>query len=184
MGDPPLSSVGLEQARATAKFFSSKNISAIFSSPLLRTKQTAEIMAQNLGLEVSLDERLKERMNWGDKDNESFQQFLDEWDRSSKNRKYQPYHGDSSFNTGERVKQVLLDADNKYPGKEILIVTHGGAIGDFLLNTFNDLELTTSPTGITYVKLWECSVTTIVKEKDTFLLREVGNTSHLPEPLI
>ena len=130
------------------------------------------------------DERLKERMNWGDKDNESFEEFLEEWEKSSKDRNYKPLYGNSSFVTGEHFKKFLLEIEEKFPNKVVLVVTHGGAIGDFLLNTFTDLTLTSSPTGATYVKIWECSITTVELQNRNFKLKEVGNVDHLAEPLI
>src|SRR5947209_20583375 len=43
-----LSELGLEQARKVADFLSGRNIEAIYSSPLLRARQTAEMIAQSL----------------------------------------------------------------------------------------------------------------------------------------
>lgn len=43
-----LSDVGLEQARKLAAFLSGRNIEAIYSSPLLRARQTATVIAESL----------------------------------------------------------------------------------------------------------------------------------------
>lgn len=183
-GDPPLSELGVKQAEVTAKFLKDFSIKAIYASPLHRTFQTAQVCANVLGLQIVTDDRLKERMNWGDKDGETFEEFLEEWEKASRDRHYKPAHGNSSFDTGERFTDFLLEVGKKSLGKEILVVTHGGAIGDFLLNTFTDLTLTSSSKGATYVKILECSITTVNLENKNFTLKDVGSVNHLSEPLI
>lgn len=184
MGDPPLSEVGVRQAEETAKYLKQFSIISIYSSPLLRAQQTAEIAGKALDLPISTDERLLERMNWGDKEDETYEEFLAEWDKTSKDRNYQPIHGDSAYNAGRRFENLLLESENKYKDKEILIVTHGGVIGDFLQNNFNNLELTISSNGVKFVKIFECSLTYLSKENDKFNLKKVGDISHLSEVLI
>jgi len=49
--DPPLNEVGRDQARETANDLQSKGIDMILSSPQLRTMETAEIIAEGLGLD-------------------------------------------------------------------------------------------------------------------------------------
>lgn len=183
-GDPPLSAFGFRQAEATAQFLKKFSIVTIFSSPLQRTRETAQICAKTLGLEIIPDDRLQERMNWGDKPGETFEEFLAEWDKTSIDRHYKPASGNSSFETGEKLQSFLLEIGRKYPDKAVLVVTHGGTIGDFLLNTFTNLPLTTSSTGVKFVKIWECSLTTVNLENNSFVLKGVGSTSHLAEPLI
>jgi len=63
--DPPLSSVGLDQAARLARRLSDIPLGAVWSSPLLRARQTAEAIAGGHGLEVREDERLREvRTDW------------------------------------------------------------------------------------------------------------------------
>jgi phosphohistidine phosphatase len=56
----PLSGKGEKQSRRLGKLLASVGFapSVILSSPKLRAKQTAEILADELGLEVTIDERL------------------------------------------------------------------------------------------------------------------------------
>src|SRR5436309_10541667 len=65
-GDPELSAVGIVQARLTARHLAGLHIARLYSSPLRRARETAEIIAGELGLALHLDGRLRERMNWGD----------------------------------------------------------------------------------------------------------------------
>jgi probable phosphoglycerate mutase len=58
--DVPLNETGREQARALAEAVADHGIAAIYASPLIRARETAEIVAERLGLEPRLDDRLKE----------------------------------------------------------------------------------------------------------------------------
>jgi broad specificity phosphatase PhoE len=178
MGDPPLTQRGIKQTESTADFLKRYAITSIYASPLLRTKQTAQIIGKALGVEVIIDDRLKERMNWGDKPGETFDEFMQEWEKGSKNRTYKPTHGESAFLTGERFKEFLMEISD-VSGTNVLVVTHGGTIGDFLLNEFTDLTLTSSPSGATYVNLDECSITSVELQDNMFVLKEVGGVTHL-----
>lgn len=58
--DPPLSAEGLEQSRRAAEALAAEPIACVFSSPLLRARQTAEAIAMPRGLEVEIDDGLIE----------------------------------------------------------------------------------------------------------------------------
>src|SRR5437879_9754338 len=63
--DPPLSSVGLDQTARLARRLSDIPLGAVWSSPLLRARQTADAIAGGHGLEVRQDLRLREvRTDW------------------------------------------------------------------------------------------------------------------------
>ena len=58
--DPPLSSLGLKQAEATANFLKSQEVQHVVSSTMLRAIQTAEPFAMQTGLEIEIIDDLKE----------------------------------------------------------------------------------------------------------------------------
>jgi len=58
--DTPLNDRGREQARALAEAVRDRGMAAVHSSHLARARETAEIVAGELGLEVAVDERLAE----------------------------------------------------------------------------------------------------------------------------
>ena len=58
--DVPLNDRGREQARALADQAAAEDLKALVSSPLGRARETAEIVGERIGLEPSLDDRLKE----------------------------------------------------------------------------------------------------------------------------
>ncbi len=58
--DVPLSELGLRQAHAVAAALAEAPIEAVYSSPLQRAYQVAEIVAERLSLKIRTDDRLKE----------------------------------------------------------------------------------------------------------------------------
>ena len=61
--DPPLSPQGVNQAQLTATFLRTHNIERIYSSPFLRTLQTAHAVAEELDLPLRMESGLSEWMN-------------------------------------------------------------------------------------------------------------------------
>lgn len=61
--DIPLNETGRTQAIELANKISEEPIQAIYTSPLLRAKQTAQILADKIGIPIIPDKRLMERNN-------------------------------------------------------------------------------------------------------------------------
>ncbi|MCB0218217.1 MAG: histidine phosphatase family protein [Chrysiogenetes bacterium] len=55
-----LSDRGRDEARAVARHFSGKRLDAIYASPLLRAKETADATAEVLGMDVAVREEITE----------------------------------------------------------------------------------------------------------------------------
>src|SRR5262245_52076804 len=58
--DAPLNETGRAQAAQLAKRLAGEKIDVIYSSPLVRSTQTAELIARTNNLDVKKDERLRE----------------------------------------------------------------------------------------------------------------------------
>ncbi len=69
-GDPdelrPLTPEGREQARLLAERLAAETIDAVVTSPLLRARETAEVLGRACGLEAVPDERLAPGASSGD----------------------------------------------------------------------------------------------------------------------
>jgi broad specificity phosphatase PhoE len=104
MGDVSITAEGLEQADLTARHFMGIPISRIFYSPLNRAKQTADMIGQALQLPIVEDFRLRERANWGDLPDQTFDEFVEIWNRCSKERDFSPPFGDSASQAGEHSR--------------------------------------------------------------------------------
>jgi alpha-ribazole phosphatase len=182
--DPPLTEIGIKQAEATAKYLRNISFKAIYVSQKLRARQTAQIIAKSHSLPVFTDKRLQERMEW--ENDKSFDEFVAEWDKTDIDRNYKPKVGLSSNNNGKQIRKVIDELANRYDEGNILVVTHGGSIGDLLRNLFtkNDFVYKTRPdSGAPYLNILECSVT-VIQKKDKYKLLKLNDVSHLSIPLI
>ncbi|NMC36311.1 histidine phosphatase family protein [Candidatus Beckwithbacteria bacterium] len=181
-GDPSLTDLGIRQAKATANYFKDKTIDALYSSPLLRTKETAQYINVNFGLNLIIEQRLYERLNWGDRKGETFEEFWQLWQKTDLDRNFKPPKSRSSNQTGRDVlefcNQVLADKNIK----SILMATHGGTIGDFLRIVFDNslLPTKTNPENqAQYIEVNECSITEVEKHGSNYILKRLNDTSHL-----
>lgn len=123
-----LTEKGKQQVRSEIGHYKGK-IDLIIASPFTRTRETAEIVREELGLDAHtliIDERLHE-VNAGDFDGKSwddYHNFVYNMGQGWYERKIP--NGESLQEVGKRVGEALYDLEEKYKGKNILIVTHGG----------------------------------------------------------
>jgi isoleucyl-tRNA synthetase len=125
-----LTDKGREQVRATAALLKGRSIDAMYVSPLLRTKQTADILALELGISSThthVDDRVRE-YQFGSYDNKP----LAEYDAVTKPGVYTREGYTISVGGSEtmqelrkRVGTFLREVDAAHEGKTILVVTHG-----------------------------------------------------------
>ena len=128
--DPPLNEHGREQARKLAERLSAQRFAALYTSPLRRARETAEIVAGRLGLAVEPVDDLQEIHvgSWSGLTRDEVQgrfpaayarwlTFAAGWD-----------DGETYDELTRRVVAAVLGVARRHPGERILIVTHGGPI--------------------------------------------------------
>ncbi len=130
--DVPLSQVGLAQARAVAGALAKESFSAIYSSDLVRVRQTAQPIADLLKMEVSLERNLRERhygvfqgMTYADakeKIPEGYARF------KAKDPDYDFESGESLTAFNGRCLGFFASLIKSRPGEDILVFTHGGVL--------------------------------------------------------
>jgi probable phosphoglycerate mutase len=129
--DPPLSEEGHRQARLVAEWLAPEGFDVVYSSPMQRARQTAQPLADLLGLEVILDDELAE-LDRG----HHFYIPVEELKATGDPRYEQllkgELYGDVDMETFGRVSslavQRVLEAN---PGKRIALFAHGGVINAF-----------------------------------------------------
>jgi broad specificity phosphatase PhoE len=144
--DSRLNDRGREQSLALADTLAGEGLRALYSSPLSRARETAEIIGRRLGLQPVFDERLMEA-NTGDWTGLLYAEVIAvapaefrAW--RSADRAFRFPNGESVAEQAARVAAALSDvrAAGALPA---LVVTHGGAIravpgavpaGDFVSN--------------------------------------------------
>lgn len=122
--DIELNATGIKQAEETALKLKNTAIDIIISSPLKRARQTAEIINKETNLPIIIDERISER-DFGEFEGMSAMDFdFNAFWSYKQNNKYNKAENIRVF--FKRVYDFLDDIKEKYKGKKILIVSHGG----------------------------------------------------------
>jgi len=122
----PLTERSKKKLEKIAKELKEKNIDIIYSSPYLRTKQTAEIIAKELGIEVNFDERLID-IDMGVLHGKSVLSYYKTYIKH-KNFLNKPEGGESWGDVQKRSIDFIKEIDERYNNKKILIVSHGDPV--------------------------------------------------------
>jgi probable phosphoglycerate mutase len=130
--DVPLSPIGLAQARAVAAVLGKERFDAIYSSDLVRVRQTAEPTCLLLRQEPFLDKRLRERhygifqgLTYAD----AKVKLPGDYDRfRSKDPDYDFQTGESLSQFNERALAFFAFLREKHEGQTVLVFTHGGIL--------------------------------------------------------
>jgi broad specificity phosphatase PhoE len=166
-GDPGLTELGKDQAAVTARWLEGARLQALFSSPLRRARETAAAIGAATGLPVQLDSRLRERLNWDG--TQTFESFLADWDRSTRDRDLTLGNGESSRSAGDRMRAFLTGLYGR-PGP-VAAVSHGGVTTDLLRTLLGDEAL---PPGLLAGGIPPCAVTTL----DDLGVVAIASTGH------
>lgn len=142
--DTPLTGTGKTEALQAAEYFKKNNvgISSIYTSPLQRSRSTAEIIAAELGLKSQVRESLRER-NWGTLKVKTWQEVAGKLDTLSIQERYTmiPEEGESWQQMEERLfLELEAITSDESSGKNIVIVTHKGCLRA-MLTVLHDAEI-------------------------------------------
>lgn len=128
--DEPLIPEGIEQAKSAITQIP-KTVTTIYSSPLLRARETAEIIGTALKLPVSIANELTE-IKMGSLAGKSWEEMPNGMELKKKHRTvkfdYRPYGGESLEEVKDRIITFFRKINNKYSDNEVLLITHGGMI--------------------------------------------------------
>ncbi|MFE0171862.1 bifunctional RNase H/acid phosphatase [Streptomyces sp. NPDC059002] len=174
--DPSLSDVGRE--RAAAALATRGTIQAIVSSPLKRCQETAHTVAARLGLDVHIEEGLRETdfgawegLTFGEV-RERQPEELNAWLASPKAA---PPGGESFTAVSRRVSAARDRLTEAYAGRTVLLVTHVTPI-----KTLVRLALGAPPESLFRMELSAASVSAVAYYADgNASVRLLNDTSHL-----
>ena len=127
--DTHLNDLGREQARRLAGEL--RDVDIVYSSDLARAKETAEILAGELGLPVRFDARLRERSfgAWeGMTAAEIEAAFAEAHGRWLAGEGAGADDAEAFDAFGARVTSFLGDVLERHPDETVLVVAHGGSI--------------------------------------------------------
>ncbi len=121
----PLTEKGKQQIEAVAKSLASVGADALFSSPILRAKQTAEIIAKATGLSIHFDDRLWE-VGMGKFNERTQEELLKKYPEPEMRLSPDEEDGMESFlGVRSRLEEFLDELKKEYTGKKVILVSHG-----------------------------------------------------------
>ena len=142
--DIPLNEKGILQAEEAAEKYKAIPFDLILTSPLVRAKKTAEIIAKPHNLEVKVDQRLKE-MNFGEMEGRTPQD-----DKDNPNRKYyfeepEKYvpskNGETFEEVDARVKSLLKELKQSEGIYNCVLLSSHGALCKAILRAVQNKPL-------------------------------------------
>jgi len=132
--DQSLNARGRKQAEERAEAMSATTFDVMFSSPLKRARETAEIIAAKLNLPVLYRDELKER-SFGSLGGKKFEEVNasigTDWNQltSEKDAEYlRMYKREPTEDFKKRLLAFTEEVKRSYPDKKVLIVAHAGLI--------------------------------------------------------
>jgi len=123
----PITEYGKEQIKKSAQELNSLGIDLIFCSTYYRTRQSAKIVAEEIGIEPVFDERLIDTGNGifsGRPMKEAREFFQNKKDRFS----VKAPEGESWNEVKKRITFLIKEIEEKYQDKTILIISHADPI--------------------------------------------------------
>lgn len=134
--DESLNEEGKKQAREISERLSQNSFDILFTSPLKRANQIAEIIADKIKVPVLKRDELLER-DFGSMSGKTWQEMKDEIKSESIDFKekdfdqkydYRPYGGESVEDVKHRLIKFIKEIKTNYSDKKILVVSHGGIL--------------------------------------------------------
>ncbi|MFI6402993.1 bifunctional RNase H/acid phosphatase [Streptomyces sp. NPDC050548] len=178
--NPSLSPVGQDQAaRAATALAARGTIQHILASPLTRTRETAAAVADRLGLDVTIEEGLRET-DFGAWEGLTFgevrERYPDDLTTWLADPTAQPTGGGESFAaTATRIAATRDKLIAAYAGRTVLLVTHVTPI-----KTFVQLALGAPPESLFRMELSAASLSAVAYYADgNASVRLFNDTSHL-----
>ncbi len=135
-GDPPLSDLGLFQAKQVSERLASEPIDAIYASTLQRTVQTVTPLAATLGTEIGIDADLRE-VHLGEGEGGRFRQMAAEGHpaalRMRANREWGEIPGaETNKIFTERTVAAVTRIGEQHRNQLVVVACHGGVVGALL----------------------------------------------------
>ena len=178
--DIKLSETGRKQARLLAEELKNIPIDHIYSSPLLRAYETAKEVADGKGMDIIVDERLRE-LDYGKWEGITRAELYKAYGDSFKNFQGEPFHypfpGEGTLNHAKlRVGMVFEEIKERYRGTDetVAVFAHGGILK---LAIFYLLDM--SSRFYRCIELENTSITIVDIMEDRCMLQLLNDTHHL-----
>lgn len=130
--DPPLTEAGVAQAEALAARLVRHSWSALVSSHLVRSLETARVLATTCSLSLKVDERWAEMYKGSDEVAGAKGWPDGYWQRWRDGAWIAWAGGETRAEVRARLLAAVEDIIARHVGERVLIVTHGGVVNELL----------------------------------------------------
>ena len=173
--NPDLDPVGIEEARRAADRLAAEDVAAIYVTPLARTHQTAAPLVERLGLEPVVEPRLIE-IHLGDWEGGQYRRRVAARDpiaeRVTAEQRWDVIPGAERMEDfAARVRDGIEAVAAAHPDQTVVVVSHGGTIGQALAEATGSRLLAFAPDN--------GSISEIVVSGDRWALRRFNDVGHL-----
>jgi phosphoserine phosphatase len=160
--DSPLTWRGRREAKRTARYIRTTQppVRAIYSSPLVRCRDTASIIAEGLGLEVEVHHDLREYAigEWEGKSHKELAADYQFVELATGDHDFAPPGGETLRQVAARIVPAIQEIHRRHQADErILVVGHGAALA-IALGALIDKN----PASWTNYHFANCSLTELV----------------------
>ncbi len=124
--DNPITEKGKKQVTSVAEKLATMNINVIVASPMERTRETAEMIAQIINYpidQIVFDNRIRE-VDLGDLDGHPVSEYREMFKTTKEKFEKAAPNGESLRDMKRRYGDAIYDYDEKYVGQNVLFVTH------------------------------------------------------------
>ena len=147
--DTPIAPEGEKQAQRWGKLLKPFGWSRILSSNTGRALKTAELLNATLCIPIQTEARLQEQ-DWGLWTGKTVAQLRQETPRLLAEQEangwgFRPPGGEALETVWQRSRLALLEAAEKWPGTQILVITHEGVIRSLIYRFNSRNRLTNKP---------------------------------------
>ena len=175
-GDPPLSELGRQQARLACSRLQAQRVDAVYVTTLQRTVQTIQPFLDTTGTTAVVEARLRE-VHLGEWEGGVLRQKIADDDpiaaRMLAEQRWELIPGaEKSSEFAERVRAGIGAIAAAHTGGRVVIVSHGGTIGEALRQVTNSKPFA-------FVGADNASISSIVVMPTGSLLRGFNDISHL-----
>jgi len=176
--DPPLSERGFGQAREVAARLRGHPLVGFYASDLCRCWQTAEPIAEAVGMQPGAETGLREVMlgDWEGKTREELMvEYPEEWEAWVREPSWDLVPGgEGALPFERRVEAVLGAIQSRHPQGDVLCVTHGGVIQVALMTVVGRRS-----SGLFPFVIGNASLTVIQRANGRTVVTAVNDTCHL-----
>ena len=141
---------GIDEAAHWGDILKFEKFSLIVSSPMIRARQTSEIIAEKIGIDIAFDDNLREQ-DFGSWEGKKIADIRKDEPgiieiQESRGWDFCPPEGESRNSVLKRALKAIRKATDIYDEHHVLVVTHNSVIKSILYSLMNNRTFTPDKT--------------------------------------